>query len=245
VERAVRLESALTSRYGFSLRVDSVEPGLVAAIHPAALRQILIMSLGQLARCAAAPGEILIEARREGNSAVIDARASRPATSELPDRDLIDEILSSQGGSFEVRVDQGCIALCLKVPYTGRVTVLVVDDNPDMVHFYRVCVSGTRYHVLDAPQGQRTVGHIETVAPDIIVLDIILPDIDGWELLERLRDHPATRAIPVIVCSIVREDGLASVLGAISYLPKPIRCPDFLQALDRVADRASTALSRS
>jgi CheY-like chemotaxis protein len=128
----------------------------------------------------------------------------------------------------------------VKVPSVGQVSVLVVDDNLDMVHFYRRCTVGTKYHITPAPQGQRTFEAIKSAHPDIVVLDIILPDADGWELLTQLHSHPATRSIPIVICSIVKEEGLASALGAALYLPKPVHHREFIQALDQALDQAPT-----
>ena len=72
------------------------------------------------------------------------------------------------------------------------------------------------------------------------MLDIILPDADGWELLAQIHTNPATQAIPIIISSIVREENLASSLGAALYLPKPVKHKEFIQALDQVLARAST-----
>jgi CheY-like chemotaxis protein len=75
---------------------------------------------------------------------------------------------------------------------------------------------------------------IEAIPPDVIVLDVMLPDVDGWNLLLDLHEHPATRSIPVIVCSVVREENLAMSLGAALYLSKPVSPRQFIRALDQV-----------
>jgi CheY-like chemotaxis protein len=67
----------------------------------------------------------------------------------------------------------------------------------------------------------------------VIVLDIMLPDVDGWELLSNLRERPLTRGIPVIVCSVIRESDLAQALGAAVFLPKPLNHRHFVEALDQ------------
>ena len=72
------------------------------------------------------------------------------------------------------------------------------------------------------------------------MLDILLPDVDGWELLSQLHSSPSTRPIPVIICSIVRENELASCLGAVQYLPKPVHRQDFIRALDRALAQGQT-----
>jgi CheY-like chemotaxis protein len=72
------------------------------------------------------------------------------------------------------------------------------------------------------------------------VLDVLLPDTDGWELLTYLHEHPATRALPILVASVVHGEELALALGATAYLSKPVRRQQFIQALDqaRARDRA-------
>jgi CheY-like chemotaxis protein len=114
--------------------------------------------------------------------------------------------------------------------------VLVVDDNVDLVHFYRRYAAGTRYHIVHLSQGTGVLEAVESVTPDIIVLDVMLPDVDGWDLLVQLHEHPATRPIPVVVCSVVREEELALSLGASVYLPKPVRRREFIGALDQAVN---------
>ena len=75
---------------------------------------------------------------------------------------------------------------------------------------------------------------VEAHRPDLIVLDVMLPDpdMDGWKLLMQLHGDAKTRAIPVVVCSVVREIELALALGAAVYVPKPVARRDFLAALE-------------
>ncbi|MBN1811509.1 MAG: response regulator [Anaerolineae bacterium] len=239
INYAVEIERSLTARHGISLQVGNVQPSLVAATHPSALRQILIMAIAELAR-GAASGTITIDATLEAERIQITLTGPTPKGNGLLSGDLIGEILAAQGGSVEVGTEDGRIYLRVEVPSAGKITVLVIDDNLDIVHFYRRCTTGTRYHIVHAAQGQRTVEAVEAISPDIIVLDIILPDADGWELLTQIHDNPATRSIPIIISSIVREEDLASALGATLYLPKPVKHKEFTQALDQALARVST-----
>jgi CheY-like chemotaxis protein len=111
-------------------------------------------------------------------------------------------------------------------------TVLVVDDNQDLVHFFRRYTNGTRYRIVHLGEGSHLFETIESSRPDAIILDVMLPDCDGWELLSHLHAHPETTPIPVIVCSVVRQEDLALALGASLYLPKPVRRRQLIQALD-------------
>jgi CheY-like chemotaxis protein len=73
----------------------------------------------------------------------------------------------------------------------------------------------------------------QTVAPRLIVLDVMLPDVDGWELLGRLRAHPGTQDVPVIVHTILPQEQLARALGADAFLRKPVGREALLALLDR------------
>lgn len=69
--------------------------------------------------------------------------------------------------------------------------------------------------------------------PQAIVLDVMMPQVDGWEVLARLRQHPGTARIPVIICSVLADADLAAALGAMAVVPKPVTRQAFLSALDQ------------
>ena len=70
--------------------------------------------------------------------------------------------------------------------------------------------------------------------PQILVIDIMMPGLDGWRLLGQLRHHPVTAPIPIVVSTIVSEKGLALSLGAVDFIQKPVSRRIFLTALDQV-----------
>jgi CheY-like chemotaxis protein len=221
-----------------------VPPNLIVAMHPSALRQILFTAVEKLAQ-AMSSGQITLDAGREEEHVRITITGYPVTAKGPPNSDLIREILAAQGGSIEARLEDNRIFFGVELPSAGRVTVLVVDDNADLVHFYRRYIAGTRYQILHIAEGQSAFETIQNSQPDIVVLDVMLPDIDGWELLTHLRQHPATRAIPVVVCSVVRRAELALALGATLYVPKPVRRQEFIQALDRVLSQASIRTSKA
>ncbi|HOI52934.1 MAG TPA: response regulator, partial [Azonexus sp.] len=113
-----------------------------------------------------------------------------------------------------------------------RPTILVVDDTPDnlavvagmLEHDYRVRVAAS------GERGLRIAA--ASPAPDLILLDIMMPDMDGYQTLEQLRANPATADIPVIFVTAMDSDADEAVglaLGAVDYIAKPIR-PAILQA---------------
>jgi CheY-like chemotaxis protein len=241
---ALELVTPLTSRRGVRIDVKSLQPGLVATVHPVVLGQILVSAMGRLARYIS-NGPILVYARLEDGNVKITLTGTVAAEGGLSQADLISEIPASPGVAINTYLEGSRAFVWIEASSVGKVTVLVVDDNEDMAHLYKGATVGTRYHIAHIAQGRDLFGALETVAPDVIVLDVMLPDIDGWRLLMRLHEDPATRAIPVIVCSVVREEDLALSLGAVRYLPKPVRPREFIRALDQVFPQAAAGASIS
>jgi len=246
INSVLRLGDALTpSQHGFRVVLESVQAGLVAAIHPSVLRQILIAAIRRMARYTSS-GSITIFARLEDGNVKITLISPIATGDKRPTGDdLIRDLPVPQDVHVEVHIDGDYAFLWVGLPSVGRVTVLVVDDNPDMVRFYRRSTEKTAYHIVHVAEGQGVFEKIAATSPDIIVLDVMLPDVDGWEVLTRLHQDPATRHIPVIVCSVVREEELALSLGAACYLSKPVRSREFIQALDRVLAQAPARALKS
>ena len=234
IRGAIALEKPRLTRLGVSVEVAEASDHPIAAMHPSVLRQVLMNAIGQLGACAAG-GSIHVEMLRSAEQVHIKL-TGRPVPADVAvDTCLITEVLSAHEGALHLfSADDG---LCFQValPSADEITVLVVDDNQDLVHFYRRYTSGSRYRIAHLPSGKDALIAAEAHAPGIIVLDVMLPDVDGWELLGRLHENPATCTIPIIVCSVIREAELALELGAMLYLPKPVRRGEFLGALDQAA----------
>ena len=239
VEGVVRVGEVLASAHGLALQVQPLPPGLAVNIHPSALRQILLTAIEKLALHMES-GDIAIACQTAGDQVEMIVRgAVRPLTA-LPQSDLIAEILKEPQGTFTVVREHHEIVFRISLPLAKTtVSVLVVDDNQDLVHFFRLYTANTPYHITHLLAGEQLFEQIPTIKPDIIVLDVLLPGQDGWELLSYLRSHAETRAIPVIVCSVVKREALALALGAALYLPKPVRRRQFIEALDALWGRVA------
>ncbi len=138
-----------------------------------------------------------------------------------------------QGARLSVTDDgTGSLLLVLDLPMTERATVLVIDDNPDVVLLFRRYLGHT-YRLIQATTAEEALALAEEQHPSLITLDVMMPGLDGWQILERLRSNAGTQAIPVIVCSILPEPSLALALGAVAYLPKPINPLALRSTLDR------------
>ena len=100
--------------------------------------------------------------------------------------------------------------------------VLVIDDELAAAELYQSYVIGLDYQVIAETNAEEAVARALEVQPDAIMLDVMMPAMDGWELLQRLRHSPPLRDIPIIVCSVLSEADLAASLGASAFLKKPL-----------------------
>ena len=237
VRGAIALGQTRAAKWDVALQFVAPQQNLIAAIHPSVLRQVMVMAISQLAGRAAG-GAVCIETGRSGNQVAITVTGRPVRDSTALDSFLIQEILTAQDGVVELEATHDSLCYRITLPSADEIAVLVVDDNQDLVHFYRRYTAGSRYRIVHAPLGKEILSVVEAQAPGVIVLDVMLPDVDGWELLTHLHEHPTTRAVPVVVCSVIREPELALELGAALYLPKPVRRTEFLEALNRATAMA-------
>jgi len=122
----------------------------------------------------------------------------------------------------------------LAIPPQAAPTVLIVDDNEGLIQLLEHYLTEQNLRVVVAGDGSAGLQLARQALPAAIILDVMMPGVDGWELLQRLRVDPATAAIPVIVCSFIHDPELARSLGATLFLPKPVRRNEILAALRQV-----------
>ena len=112
-------------------------------------------------------------------------------------------------------------------------TVLVVDDDPDILLTVEQILQSEGYTVLAARNGQEALNRLDRERPGVIILDLMMPVMDGFEFRRRLLDHPAS-ATPVIVVSADRDLARkAEVLHVNGYLAKPFNLDDLLAHVSR------------
>jgi DNA-binding response OmpR family regulator len=100
--------------------------------------------------------------------------------------------------------------------------ILVVEDEPEMAELNRRHLTRAGYHVLIATNAREGLEMARTYAPDLILLDVLLPGTDGLTLLDWLKSDETTASIPVLLLSILPDDGQGRTLGAVDYLNKPV-----------------------
>lgn len=103
-------------------------------------------------------------------------------------------------------------------------TVLVVDDEPHIIELVKIALEEDGFSVVGVSSGEEGLRTAGEIVPDLILLDVILPELDGYEVCKRLKSLESTRAIPVLLLTsrgaeVDRQKGKAS--GADRYLTKP------------------------
>ena len=121
-------------------------------------------------------------------------------------------------------------------------TVLVVDDEHDFAELMQFRLEQKGYRVLLADNGLTAIDQARRMLPGLILLDLMMPGLDGFSVCENLRRHPTTRSIPVIMLTatggqIARLNGLD--VGADDYLVKTASAREILQRVQRLINRSN------
>ncbi len=121
-------------------------------------------------------------------------------------------------------------------PASNR-TIMVVDDEQDMVDLIKTTLEAKGFGVQSAYNGQEAFNLLGEQKPDLIILDIFMPQMDGLEVLVRLRENPGTASIPVILLTTKMEykDILEGYqIGANYYIPKPFTKNQLLDGVNSI-----------
>lgn len=118
----------------------------------------------------------------------------------------------------------------------GKKTVLLVEDNEDNLVVYRTILEHVGYNVIEARDGEEGVIRAREHLPDLILMDISIPKLDGWEATQRLKGAEETRGIPIIALTAhaLEEDRQKAVqVGCDGYLAKPVEPRRVVQEVER------------
>jgi len=114
----------------------------------------------------------------------------------------------------------------------------VVDDDPDAVNLLRLYLEAEGYSVTGAHDGETALQLAAELQPAVILLDILMPELDGFVVLEKLKANTATQNIPVVIVSILADQEKGLSLGAVDHLTKPIDRQHLLQSVRRLTGPA-------
>jgi CheY-like chemotaxis protein len=120
-------------------------------------------------------------------------------------------------------------------------TVLVVDDDPTVHEVLSATLAKRGYRVMHARDGAEALDIVRKTPPDIVTLDVMMPKVDGWTVLGRMKSDPALAHIPVIMLTIVDDRNLGWSLGASEYMTKPIDRERLVALVRRFTSRGGEA----
>lgn len=123
----------------------------------------------------------------------------------------------------------------------GNRKILVVDDDPTMVKLINVNLKLNNYTVVEANSGEQALEVVAGETLDLVVLDIMMPGVDGWEVLRRIRGNPETEEMPVILVTAKTQDSdviRGWEFGADEYVIKPFNPLLLVEVIKMVLDRS-------
>ncbi|MDD5020112.1 MAG: response regulator [Candidatus Omnitrophica bacterium] len=116
--------------------------------------------------------------------------------------------------------------------------ILVIDDEADIREIVRIYLEEEGCEVLEASNGQEGILKAQSEKPDLIVLDIMLPGINGFEVAKHLKDDPNTQDIPVIILSVLAQDSQYRQ-GILDYISKPFRQEELVATVRRIFSKVN------
>ncbi len=121
-------------------------------------------------------------------------------------------------------------------------TILLADDDRDIVELLRLRLEGAGYQVVAVGGGEAALENVQRYRPDLVIVDVLLPDMNGLDVLRGLKGDPSVADIPVLIFSVVEDDGSAVKLGAAGFLSKSISEPELLAEVRSALARRARVL---
>ena len=237
-QEALNFVAPLAARRGVSLPNGQAAPLPAVSADRGTLRQVFINILAEVFSDTA-PGPLNI--RVEHSAGRVTWRIPAPGSLSPQHSTTLavcQGILEVYGGGLEYETQSAGLAASL--PAGRSPTVLVVDDNADAAELIQRYLQGG-YQIRAACGEPEAAAFLAGCIPDLIILDVILPQQDGWNILQRLKTLPETARVPVIICSVLTHPELALLMGADGVLQKPVDPAALLPMVERLLRRSDSA----
>lgn len=238
IEGALAIVGRLANQYAIEISFVGPAPAAPVLGDRGILRQALVGALVYAIQHAV-DRRVMVSVASSLDQSTITVKSSqrtpRSAGVVSPQGELGDvrRLLRAWQGELTLRTEASDLIVELTFPSARPRGILIVDDNPDVCQLYRRYLGSSGYQVVEASSGDAALQLITELRPACIVLDVMMPIRDGWEILQVLRGQPDSRDIPVLVCSVLQQRELALSLGATDFLAKPISQQGLLAALTR------------
>ncbi len=241
--RAVESVQRLAAERGKRIELSLEAPGLHVAANRVMLRQAILNLLSHAVRVHQGD-RLLVRLYRAPGRAVLRftyAPGELPPDSLQPGQPyaVAAQLLEALGLEWEHgEPGGGACQVSVAIPLAQEHPVLIIDDNEGLIRLFQRYLDGQPYRAVGATSYEQAQEILRQLQPEVIILDVMMPERDGWELLETLRQSESGRMARILVCSIIDDPQLAAALGADGFLHKPVDRLSLLQALARLAPAA-------
>jgi CheY-like chemotaxis protein len=148
--------------------------------------------------------------------------------------ETVRQLVAFYGAELEIPKQAQGFSVILSIAHPQQIPILVIDDNSDWLELLKRYAQGSQYHVIGSREPENAVGLVEKVQPELIFVDVMMPNIDGWQVISELRNNQVYGHIPIVVCTILPLKGLALSLGVNGFLQKPVTQEQFLKTVDQL-----------
>lgn len=230
---ALKAVQKLADAHGVEIHSHIPQEPVMVTTNPAVAQQVLIHLLSQTIQ-QIEPHSLTIELENQPQ-AVIISLSTPPSSgdSHLEIDPVITQLISQIHWKVQQRADADGYHIQIRSATSGA-TLLIIDDNDGLVDLLLRYFTGYTYQVIAAYSGEEGLRKAEEFPPDAIIMDLMMPGMDGWELLQRLRTKSEMQHIPVIICSVINDPELAYSLGASHFIAKPFNKETLLAALQEL-----------
>ena len=197
------------------------------------MRQALIGVLAYALELATAPVQITLNSNTHHVCVAVTTRCDGALDSTNVELAIARALIEAQGGQAAFTSTQNTWQATLQLPAAQQATILVIDDNADLIELFRRYLGGHQVSFVGVSESEQALQMAAELQPALILLDVMMPGLDGWEVLQQLQSTWETNHIPVIVCSVMKEHKLALSMGARGCLTKPVSQSDFLEMARR------------
>jgi CheY-like chemotaxis protein len=221
IERRVQLQN----------RLPDTLPSVLA---PRTVLRQAIFELLVYALDVAAAGQLVLQASVDQtlNLSIWAKGAESTERRSTASLDVSQSLLSGLSANLTITSLPGVWQGIVQLPVITPHSILVIDDNSSLVELFRRYVAGRPYYLHHVYTVGEALDYAGQNKIRLILLDIMMPEQDGWEVLQQLQRYAALREIPIIICSVIHEPEIAKMLGAADYLVKPVLPDDLLKKIE-------------
>ena len=187
------------------------------------LRHFLISMLNQIMNFSAPQGDILVEVTGVETRPIVRISISDTATNlsklndTLPQYETLQQLMKMLHSEILIKSNN-----LLEITFTkSEHQILMIDDNPDTIDLFKRYLVNSPYTVISASTADDGIQIAQQTQPACILLDIMLPEKDGWQVLQGFKNHSLTQNIPILICSVLNMKDFAHSMGADGYIKKP------------------------